>query len=153
MAGELGMNPKDLLGLKKVPLSLVPPASLIYQALAMKDGAAKYSPYNWRENKVVALIYIDACLRHLQSWVDGEEVASDSGVPHLGHALACLGIIVDAKETGNLVDNRPKPGVAAALLERYTVKAIQPPFKTAEVPPGGTHILTDGVQPAASKAA
>lgn len=142
---ELGMNPKDLLGMKKVPLSLVPPASLIYQALAMKDGAAKYGPYNWRENKVIAMIYIDACMRHLQSWIDGEEVATDSGVPHLAHALACLGIIVDAKETGNLVDNRPKPGAAPALLERYTVKTIQPLFKVAEVPPAGAPAASQAV--------
>ena len=56
----LGLNPKDRLGLKKVRLSLVPPSSIIYQALAMEDGAVKYGPYNWRENKVIASIYIDA---------------------------------------------------------------------------------------------
>ena len=118
----LGTNPKDLLGLKKVPLSFIPPASLVYQGLAMWDGAKKYEPYNWRDNKVVAMIYIDACMRHIMAWVDGEENAQDSGVPHLGHALACLGILADAKETGNLVDNRPTAGVAAELLKRWERK-------------------------------
>lgn len=118
----LGTNPKDRLGLKKVRLSLVPPSSIIYQALAMEDGAAKYGPYNWRENKVIASIYVDAAMRHLQSWFDGEECASDSKKPHLGHALACLGIIVDALETGNLVDDRPKVGAAARLIADLEVK-------------------------------
>jgi len=115
-------NPKDQVGIKKPRLYLVPPTSIIYQALAMQDGAAKYGPYNWREKKVVASIYVDAAMRHILAWVDGEEVAQDSGYPHLAHALACLGIIVDALETGNLVDDRPKPGATAAILERWTKK-------------------------------
>lgn len=117
---ELNANPKDRLGVQKVPLHLVPASSIIYQALAMEDGANKYGPYNWRSNKVIASIYISACARHLAAWYDSsEEFAGDSKVPHLGHALACIGIIVDAFETGNLLDDRPIPGAAAKLLERW----------------------------------
>lgn len=117
---ELGMNPKDLLGIQKVPLHLVPASSTIYQALAMADGAHKYGPYNWRDNKVIASIYISACKRHLDAWFDSsEELAGDSEIPHLGHALACIGIIVDAYETGNLKDDRPIPGAAAKLLKKW----------------------------------
>lgn len=115
---EDSTNPKDRLGIKKVRLSLVPPSSTIYQATAMENGADKYGPYNWRTKKVIASIYIDAAKRHLNSWFDGEEFAEDSGVHHLAHALACLGIIVDAKETGNLIDDRPTPGNASQLIER-----------------------------------
>lgn len=119
---KLGVNPKDMLGVKKVQLNLVPPSSTIYQALAMEDGAKKYGPYNWRENKVIASIYVAAALRHLQAWYDGEELAQDSNKPHLGHALACIGIIVDAKETGNLVDDRPLPGAASQLIAKWEKK-------------------------------
>lgn len=115
-------NPKDLLGIKKVRLSLVPPSSTIYQATAMENGAEKYGPYNWRKKKVIASIYVDACKRHLDSWLDGEEFADDSKVHHLAHALGCLGIIVDAKETGNLIDDRPTPGAASQLIERLKVQ-------------------------------
>ena len=115
-------NPKDLIGAKKPRLSLVPPAGLVYAALAMANGADKYGAYNWREKKVQAMIYLEACVRHVLSWQDGEEDARDSGVPHLAHALACLLILIDAKETGNLIDNRPKGGVTAELIERYTKK-------------------------------
>lgn len=113
-------NPKDLLGMKKPRLSLVPPAGLVYAALAMANGADKYGPYNWREKKVQVMIYLEAAMRHILSYQDGEENAKDSGVPHLGHALACLLIIIDALETGNLIDNRPKAGPMADLIERYT---------------------------------
>lgn len=115
-------NPKDLLGIKKVRLSLVPESSVIYQATAMENGADKYGPYNWRTKKVIASIYIDACKRHLGSWFDGEELASDSKVHHLAHAIACLGIIIDAKETGNLIDDRPTPGAASRLIEDLKIK-------------------------------
>lgn len=115
-------NPKDLLGVKKPRLSLVPPAGLVYAALAMANGADKYGPYNWREKKVQTMIYLEAAMRHILSYQDGEECARDSGVPHLGHALACLLIIIDATETGNLLDNRPKAGPMAELIEKWTKK-------------------------------
>jgi len=115
-------NPKDRLGAKKPRLSLVPPSGFVYAALAMANGADKYGPYNWRDKKVQTMIYLEAAMRHILSYQDGEEDAADSGAPHLGHALACLLIIIDAKETGNLIDNRPKSGAMARLIEKYTKK-------------------------------
>lgn len=112
------MNPKDKIGVTKVALELVPATSMIYEALAMADGARKYGPYNWRENEVQANIYIGAALRHINAWYNGEEVAEDSGVHHLGHAKACLGIILDSLECGKLVDNRPLPAPVGDLLKR-----------------------------------
>jgi hypothetical protein len=109
-------NPKDALGSAKPDLSLVPPASLIHEALAMENGAKKYGPYNWRAKKIRARVYVAAALRHLLQYLDGEDTAVDSGVHHLAHAKACCGILLDAIETGNLDDDRPKPGSATRLL-------------------------------------
>lgn len=100
-------NPKDLLGVKKVPLTIIPPIAMAIEAEAMLDGQYKYGPYNWRAKKVQARIYIDACMRHLHAWLEGQQNAEDSGCHHLGHARACLGILLDAENTGNLVDDRP----------------------------------------------
>lgn len=116
----VGTNPKDLLGLKKPPLNLFPPAALIHGSMAMGNGAAKYGPYNWRKNKVIASIYIAAAMRHIASWQDREDAAEDSGVHHLGHALACLSIILDAEATGNLIDDRPEAGASAHLISKLT---------------------------------
>ena len=44
-------NPKKAHGDLKVPLQLVPASSIVYEALAMEDGAEKYGPYNWREER------------------------------------------------------------------------------------------------------
>lgn len=110
-------NPKDALGASKVDLSLVPPASIIHEAMAMENGAAKYGKYNWRSKQVRATVYIAAAQRHLLAFLDGEDRASDSGVHHMAHVKACAGILLDALETGNLIDDRPVKGAASRLLE------------------------------------
>lgn len=122
---QLGTNPKDLLGAKKVSISKLPFVGVIHGAHAMMDGARKYGPYNWRSNKVVAGIYIDALVRHAMAWFDGEEVAQDSGVNHLGHAIACASILLDAQETGNLVDDRPIAGATGKVLDRLNWRIKQ----------------------------
>lgn len=104
----MGPNPKDLFGNKKVSITKLPQIAVLHGAHAMMNGADKYGPYNWRDRAVIASIYIDAAMRHLMAWFEREELASDSGVHHLGHALACCAILLDAQATGNLLDDRPK---------------------------------------------
>lgn len=111
-------NPKDLVGNTKVSLSKLPAVAIVHGAHAMMDGARKYGPYNWRAKKVVAGIYVDAAMRHILAWFEGEELAKDSGVHHLGHAIACCAILLDAQETGNLVDDRPVNDENRAMLSR-----------------------------------
>jgi hypothetical protein len=109
-------NPKQAFGDRKVPLALVPPASVIYEAEAMSIGADKYGPYNWRALPVEMMTYIHATLRHIYAVVDGEWLDQETGKPHIGHAKACMGIIADSHELGILIDNRPVPGRAGAML-------------------------------------
>jgi hypothetical protein len=111
-------NPKDALGDKKVNLALVPPASIIHEAMALESGAKKYNAYNWRTKKVRGMVYIAAGLRHLLEYLDGADFSTDTDPPvhHLGHAKACLGIVLDALETGNLIDDRPNASRAASRL-------------------------------------
>jgi hypothetical protein len=116
-----GINPKDRVGATKPPLSLVPPVALVHCAMAMKNGATKYGPYNWRTEKVQSMIYLDAAMRHIADFIDGEEVAVDSGVHHLAHAMACCAILLDAFEGGFVKDNRPPKGPAPAAIARLTL--------------------------------
>jgi len=113
-------NPKTTFGAKKPQLHLVPPAALIEMATAFQDGADKYGPYNWREKKISSSVYYGACLRHLTAWWDGEDLAEDSGVHHLSHALACIAMILDGKELDKLNDDRPTQGPAAKLIRQLT---------------------------------
>ncbi len=122
-------NPKDLLGVLKAPLGMVPPALLIEVAPAMAEGARKYGAFNWREKDVRAHIYYEAMLRHLAAWYDGEQRAADSGVKHLGHVGACIAILLDAEANGNLIDDRPAKGPAAALLAAQDRTGISAPVE------------------------
>lgn len=115
-------NPKDRFGREKPDITSIPPAALIHEALAMQNGASKYGPYNWRAKTVAARVYLAAACRHIMSYLDGEQNASDSGIHHLGHARASLGIVLDAESMGTLVDDRPIAGQAAALLAAFTKK-------------------------------
>lgn len=114
---KLSTNPKDLVGIKKVNTFLFPAIAVMHGSHAMMDGERKYGPYNWRDKKVKASIYIAAADRHLKAWTEKQELAPDSGVHHLGHALACLAILLDAQATGNLIDDRPSHGSIEAMEE------------------------------------
>lgn len=114
-------NPKSAVGIKKVPLHLVPPSAAHYLAMAFADGAVKYGPYNWREKSVAASVYIAAMKRHIDDWWDGEDLSEDAKVEHLAHAMACAAIILDAASIGKLVDDRPAKGAASRLQKEYAV--------------------------------
>ena len=117
MADTKPTNPKDAFGDLKVPLHLWPMTATALGALAFLDGACKYGRSNYRPMGARASVYVRAALSHITSWMEGEDKAADSGVHHLGHALACLGILVDAMANGNLVDDRNYPGGYLKLME------------------------------------
>ena len=113
-------NPKDRIGERKPPLDLIPPAAEVFECLVLALGAKKYGAFNWRKSNVKASVYVAAARRHILQWLDGEDNDPESGVSHLAHARACLGILLDAMATGHLVDDRPPCGAAAELIERFT---------------------------------
>lgn len=117
--GEKPTNPKDAIATNKLPLHLWPETASAYGAMGFLDGALKYGRTNWRHAGVRASIYYDAARRHLNAWFEGEDTDPQSGVPHLGHALACIAILVDAKEAGKLNDDRAYPGGYAGLPQRF----------------------------------
>jgi hypothetical protein len=93
---------------------------MIEEAVVMGLGAAKYGPYNWRDQTVAARVYLGAALRHIMQELDGEDLDPESGASHAAHARACLGIYLDAKAQGTLVDDRPVKGKAAELMKKFT---------------------------------
>ena len=113
-------NPKDIIGSNKIPFHLWPETATILGALACLDGCLKYGRSNFRAIGVRSTIYVDAAKRHLNAWLEGEECAPDSGVPHLGHALACIAIIIDAEAAGKLNDDRQIKGGYLEMVERWT---------------------------------
>lgn len=123
--------------MQKPPLRLVPAAALIFMSKVMALGAKKYGPYNWRENKVRYTIYLEAAMRHILSALDGEEIDPESGQPHVAHVASCMAILLDAKATGNLVDDRPIPGAAAYLIKLLTETSKKPKKRKRRTRRGG----------------
>lgn len=121
-------NPKDAVGISKVPFSTVPAEVTAEVGLAMLEGALKYGRHNYRSVGVRASVYYDAALRHLTAWWEGQDVDPDSGLSHLVKCLACLYVLRDSQNIGNWVDDRP-PAIgdfitelnkkAEELLEKY----------------------------------
>lgn len=100
-------NPKDAIGSKKIGTTLVPDVIKYYASLGLLEGALKYGTANWSEAGVRVSIYLDALERHLAKFKAGEWEDPDTEVPHLGSALACIGIILDAHHRGKITDDRP----------------------------------------------
>jgi len=115
-ADQPDQNPKDRASANKPPLHLIPPSAEILEAVVMRLGACKYGPYNWRTAPIRATVYIAAAKRHLAQWLDRQDEDAESEVPHLAHARACLGILLDAQSRHCLNDDRPPPGAATALI-------------------------------------
>jgi hypothetical protein len=125
-------NPKDSLGIKKVPFHVIPQQVLGEVGLALMEGARKYGSYNFREKSmgVKAMVYVDALWRHVSAYVEGQETDPDSGLPHIVKAITCLIVLRDAQLNGMCEDDRPIKVVnqdwqvrlnelAAGLIERY----------------------------------
>jgi hypothetical protein len=100
-------NPKDALGIKKVPMSTVPAAVVMEVGLGMLEGACKYGRHNYRIMGVRASVYYDAAHRHLMSWWEGENTDPDSGLSHIIKAIASLVVLRDSMIIGNWKDDRP----------------------------------------------
>jgi hypothetical protein len=61
-------------------------------------------------------------MRHIFSWWDGQNNDVESGQPHLAHAIACLMILLDARLTDDLNDDRPRVGLTAGHIALATRK-------------------------------
>ena len=118
-------NPKDALGIRKVPLSTVPATVLGELGLAMLEGAAKYGRHNYRVIGVRASVYYDAVVaRHLPAWWEGEDDDPDSGLSHITKAIASLVVLRDAMIQGKFVDDRP-PRSPKGWVEKLNAKAVE----------------------------
>ena len=113
-------NPKDFVGCDKIPFHLWPETATLLGSSALLDGASKYGRSNFRAVGVRASIYYDACRRHMNKWFEGENTDPDSGLPHLAHALACIAILVEASEQGNMTDDRMFDGAYIKMVENYS---------------------------------
>lgn len=129
-------NPKQAIGSTKLPLHLFPSVALAHGSLAMLEGALGYGTSNYLVAGVKASIYKAALDRHTHAWWQGQTYdPASGGLHHLGKALACIGIILDAEAAGVLEDDRPYPGGYVKLVEELTPHVARLQQKHADKSP------------------
>lgn len=112
-------NPKEQIGLAKLPLHLWSPLASAYGSLGLLNGM-KYGYGNYKATPVLASIYIAAIKRHLSAWEEGQECDPVDGVPHFGAILANVAILLESRAVGTMVDDRQIRGGYLKEVEKLT---------------------------------
>ena len=158
--GAKPSNPKDALGILKVPASTISAPVMSEVGVAMLEGALKYGRHNYRAIGVRASVYYDATVaRHMALWWEGEDEDPDTcelapegqdtgmvngngqfvipgtGLSHLTKAIAGLCVLRDAMIQGKFIDDRP-PRSARGWQDKYNkmVKALLKKYPNAVAP-------------------
>lgn len=90
----------------KLDFTLVPIEAMESMTRALTYGAKKYARGNYRLSGMEWLRLVAACLRHLFAWIYGEDLDPESGLSHIDHALACLGMLAFQMKHHPESDNR-----------------------------------------------
>jgi hypothetical protein len=136
-------NPKDSIGIKKLPLHLVSGVVKAYQAVAHYLGNVKYGAWNYRGAPVTASVYASALMRHFDRWWEGEEFDPTDGTPHLANALCCINILIEAKYGGTLVDDRPPSRDLGPLYTEFEAMMAKIREKYADHPTPKHYTIKD----------
>lgn len=78
----------------KAPMSLISRRAIEEEAKVMAFGATKYGRDNWRKGMEFSRL-MDACLRHVYAFADGEDLDKETGLSHLAHARCCLAFLLE----------------------------------------------------------
>lgn len=116
-------NPKDNVGVKKVPLHVVSSPVMMELGLAMLGGDRKYGGHNYRVSGVRASVYYDATMRHLMHWWEGTDIDEDSGLSHITKAMSSLMVLRDAMLNNMWKDDRPPKVINQNWIKEYNKKA------------------------------
>lgn len=77
----------------KLRFDLIPAIATESLAAVLTYGAKKYKPNNWRS--VDPQRYVAAFERHWHSYVSGERLDKESGLPHLAHCMTNLSFLLE----------------------------------------------------------
>ncbi len=117
-------NPKDGIGSRKAPLSVLSWRVMYEVALGMLEGAIKYRRHNYRVYGVRASVYMDATDRHLKAFWEGEDIDPVSRLHHISKAMSSLHVLRDAMLHGNWEDDRP-PKSPDGWMDEMNLKAAE----------------------------
>ena len=91
----------------KIPLELLSSSWIEGVGMVLGFGAKKYAAHNWRKGLQLSRV-LGAALRHIFSFLRGENADPESGLSHLYHASCCLMFASENSETHPELDDRYK---------------------------------------------
>lgn len=91
----------------KLPWDLLPVRATEGMLRVLQFGANKYAPHNWRKGFNWTRL-IAAAFRHLSAIARGEDVDSESGLPHVDHLACCVAFLSEHQQDSLGVDDRYK---------------------------------------------
>lgn len=97
----------------KPPMSLIDRGALEQIAQVLAFGAQKYAAHNWRQGIAYSRL-LDAALRHLYAFADGEDLDPESGLSHIAHAGCCIVFLLGMMDAHPELDDRHKEVANAA---------------------------------------
>lgn len=112
-------NPKTQFGIAKPDTWSVHPIPMYVMGMAMLQGNLKYGLFNYIDEPVSISVYLEAMGRHRDLYKLGQDLASDTGIEHLGHIMACCNILIAAHYEGTLIDDRRKDLEMAETLDKF----------------------------------
>ena len=89
----------------KPPIGLISRVALEQEAFVMQFGAQKYDAHNWRKGMKYSRL-LNAALRHILAFNEGEDLDPETGLSHLAHARCCLAFLMDYQASGTGQDDR-----------------------------------------------
>lgn len=133
-------NPKDSIGIRKVPFSTIPSQPMAEMGLGMLEGGIKYGRHNYRVAGVRASVYYDAAMRHLTAFWEGQDVDPGSGLHHLSKVGSCMLVLRDAMLQNKFYDDRPPKAVNQNWVEEYNKLAGEIIDRYPNPKPAFTHL-------------
>lgn len=95
----------------KAPLSLIDRHAMEEIGNVLAFGANKYAAHNWRGGLAYSRL-LDAAIRHLYAFADGEDIDPESGLSHIAHAGCCIVFLLGMIHTKPEMDDRYKGSAA-----------------------------------------
>lgn len=89
----------------KPPVGLIPRSATLEEAYVLAFGAQKYGTHNWRQGMKWQRL-INASMRHILAFNEGEDFDPESGLCHLAHARCCLSFLIEYMTTHPELDDR-----------------------------------------------
>jgi hypothetical protein len=88
---------------EKVRMDLLDPRAIEKLAQVLTFGAKKYEAQNWRRGISKSRL-LGAALRHLFSYMRGEDADPESGLSHVAHAMCCCMFLLGLEKRTDLDD-------------------------------------------------